>query len=448
MRLDPPIASSASPSSGDAPFGQQPRASAGRILLFCGIFFGLAVTEEVSNHVLPLTLHKLTASFAMRIDLPFVGEVTMGSAFVIGLILALNPFFGFVAQPLVGAISDRVWTRVGRRAFFIIVAAPVVALCLVSIPLTTMLWKVVVLVVVYQFFQDVLWGSDHPLLADLFPSRQRGLVAGALAASSQLGSVFVNRVGLAWSSRYAEAHGDERYGLPIYWTAALFQVGLVMALAFFLWERPYPPRERPRLTVRSYCTDFLQQPAMLHMGLINFIRASMFGAATGFLVLFGTQTLGSSVGEYANVIGYLPLAALVYVWIIGPVVDRVPRNLTLRAGFACAVAGYACAWLASTVTGLAVAFLIFSFAWNLIDISYKSLVADFYPREYVGQFSGAINIFFAAGRTLSVVFVGAIIGFFGDDYRMAWPMAMIAGVSGLIASLALRDPRSEGGPMR
>ncbi len=419
------------------------RASPKRIVLFCLIFFGLAVTEEVSNHVLPLTLKRVTEGFTTTFSLPMFGEVTLGSAFVIGLILALNPAFGFIAQPLVGAISDRVWTRVGRRAFFMIIAAPVVALCLVSIPLTMTLWKIVVLVVIYQFFQDVLWGSDHPLLADLFPSRQRGFVAGAIAASYQIGAVFVNRVGLELVERHDLANNGANFGLPIYWIAAACQIGLVMGLAFFLWEKPHAGPPRPKLTPRTYVRDFLAQPGLLRMGMVNFLRAYMYAAAMGFLVLYGTVTLEASLSEYARVMGLLPLTALVYVWIVGPICDRVRRERLLTLGFLVSVVGYAVAWSAPSILWLAAAFLLFRFAWVVIEISYKSLVTDFYPREMVGQLAGAINIFYASGRTLALVTVGAIVGYFNNDYRVAWVVAMIGGGVCLWVMRGVRDPRPD-----
>ena len=424
-------------------FSVQERIGPGRILLFCIIFFGLAVTEEVSNTMLPLTLQRMTADFTLSFTLPMYGIVTIGSAFVIGLILALNPLFGVIAQPLVGVISDRVWTRVGRRAFFIIISAPVVALCLVSVPLTSTLWKLVMIVVVYQFFQDVLWGSDHPLLADLFPSRQRGMVAGMLAISYQLGAVFVSRVGLAWVEAHEAANGGELFGLPLYGTAAALQIGLVMGLAFFLWEKPNPGPPRPRVTMKSYVKDFAEQPGLLRMGWIHFLRAFMYNSATSFLVLFGTVTIGAKLGDYARVMGWLPLTAMGYVWIVGMVADKVRRERMLLFGFVVSVVGYALAWTANTLFVLAVAFLIFRFAWTVLEITFKSLVTDFYPREMVGQLAGAINIFYAAGRTLAVISVGALVGIFDNNYRLIW---IVAGVTGVVCYLVTRkvtDPRIE-----
>ncbi|WP_164976169.1 MFS transporter [Oleiharenicola lentus] len=426
-----------------------PRAGAGRILIFALIFFGLGVTEEVSNNVLPLTLQRMTADFSWSVDLPFRlpglapdGVFTMGSALVIGLVLALNPLFGFIAQPLVGVLSDRVWTRVGRRAFFLITGAPVVAVCLFLVPWASALWQLVVLVVIYQFFQDVLWGSDHPLLADLFPSRQRGIVGAAIGVAYQLGAVFVTRAGLAWTAAHERTHGGDLFGAPIYWAAAAIQVGLVMGLAFFLWERRLPVMKRPRLTPGQYVRDFRAQPGLVRLGWVNFLRAFMVTAGTGYLVLFGTVTLAADKADYARAMGWLPLLALVFVWPAGLLTDRLARDRVLMAAFLLSAVGYAVGWMADSLAWLSVAFVITRLAWVNIEIGYKSLVSDFYPVHQVGQLAGAINIFYASGRTLALVSVGALIGAFGNDYRLAWPVAIAAALVSIWVLRGVRDPRS------
>jgi len=429
--------------------GEVPRASAGRILIFALIFFGLGVTEEVSINVLPLTLQRMTADFSWSVDLPIRipglapdGVFTMGSALVIGLVLALNPLFGFIAQPLVGVLSDRVWTRVGRRAFFLITGAPVVAACLFLVPWAPQLWQLVVIVVIYQFFQDVLWGSDHPLLADLFPSRQRGIVGAAIGVAYQLGAVFVTRVGLAWTAAHEHTHGGELFGAPIYWAAAAIQIGLVMGLAFFLWERRLPAMTRPRLTPRQYVRDFRARPGLVRLGWVNFLRAFMVTAGTGFLVLFGTVTLAADKADYARAMGWLPLLALVFVWPAGLLTDRLARDRVLMGAFLLSAAGYAVGWMADSLAWLAVAFVISRLAWVNIEIGYKSLVSDFYPAHQVGQLAGAINIFYATGRTLALVSVGALIGAFGNDYRLAWPVAIVAALVSIWVLRGVRDPRT------
>jgi hypothetical protein len=85
------------------PSVQKPRPEKAPISVFvilCSIWSGLVITEGISASILPLTIKGFT-----------------NDPFVIGLILALNPFFGFIAQPLVGiegpsfSSSVRRWSR-------------------------------------------------------------------------------------------------------------------------------------------------------------------------------------------------------------------------------------------------------------------------------------------------------------------------------------------------
>ncbi len=103
--------------------------------ILCCLFLGTAITEASSVYVLPLTIQNFTPN-----------------PLYIALILALNPLFGIIAQPLAGLMSDRIWTRFGRRAFLMIVSAPIVAVALVFLPFAAALWHLVMLVVIIQFF--------------------------------------------------------------------------------------------------------------------------------------------------------------------------------------------------------------------------------------------------------------------------------------------------------
>ncbi|MDC0936266.1 MFS transporter, partial [Pirellulales bacterium] len=138
------------------------------------IFFGASVTEAVSVNLLPLTL----ALYTRDPNLIF-------------WVLAINPAFGFIAQPLVGLLSDHVWTRIGRRAVFLVLAGPIVACSLVMIPYAGSFALLVAVVIVLQFFQDVINGSDQPLLADLVPPEQRTFALGLVKSAENTGFMLV-----------------------------------------------------------------------------------------------------------------------------------------------------------------------------------------------------------------------------------------------------------------
>ncbi|HYD84261.1 MAG TPA: hypothetical protein VEA63_09415, partial [Opitutus sp.] len=88
------MSSVTSPSSAPPPTGFRRTHVVWIALMYCAT--GLA--EATSNYIMPDAIHRFTQN-----------------AFFISIILSLNPLFGFVAQPLAGWYSDRIWTPLGRR---------------------------------------------------------------------------------------------------------------------------------------------------------------------------------------------------------------------------------------------------------------------------------------------------------------------------------------------
>lgn len=385
------------------------------ILAFCLIFAGLVATEQVSTHILPSTIKGFTAS-----------------ATIIGIILGLNPLFGLIAQPIIGVLSDRIWTPVGRRAFFLIVGAPVVGACLFLIPEARLLWQIFVLVLIYQLFQDILWGSDHPLLADLFPPAQRVIVSGLLVAGAKITEYIFLRAIMP--------HLDAE---EIYRLVAAFQVVLVSGLAFFLNERPVAKRVRPGLTLTRYVTDLLANPTLRRFAALNFMQAAFLAVAVngGFLVLFAQTNLGASQGEYGRIwsnSAFIPLFLSIPTSFV--IQKWVSKQWAIVFGFSLGIAGCVVGWFASELKDLLWMAITYGFGAMILSITYKPFYTEYVPSDIIGQIAGALNIFYAVGRFLGTITAGILIEhLFGNDYRFIFPMAIGLGVLGIIQTLTLPD---------
>lgn len=405
------------------PPAPEPRLGWPRLLNLCLIMFGISVTESISLQVLPLTLRHFTSD-----------------AGLIGLILAINPFFGFIVQPLVGIWSDRIWTRFGRRAVFLLIGAPIVATCLVVIPFLQVFWHLVVFIVIYQLFQDVLYGSDNPLIADLVPVKQRALTQGLVIIMTQVAAVVVVRFGLPWIHAFEQLHGPKLYAAPVYWGAATLQVVLVAGGALFLGEKKFTPVSRPPLTLAQYYRDFTANPIFVRLAAVNFIRAFQLAAANGFLVLFATQTLAVPKDRYGETVGWLPVVGMVSAWLAGWIGIRWSRPILLLTGFAGSLGAYLGAFSADTLAVLAIALVVGQFSQSFIEVTFKAFVTEFLPRELIGQLTGAMNVCWATGRTLGYVVVGQLVAAFDNNYRLTWLAAIAAALVNLLLLASLRDP--------
>jgi predicted MFS family arabinose efflux permease len=400
-----------------------PRERAGwpLLLTFCVIWCGLVLTEFVTDSVLPLTLGRY-----------------MKHAGMVGLVLATKPFFGFVAQPLIGIWTDRFWTPLGRRALFLLICAPVVAICLWLIPQLVILWQIVVLVVIYQLFQDIAWGSDHPLIADLIPPAQRTLLMGMILTASQLLGFAFYKYGMA---RVLPEHGD----VMLYRIAALMQIVLVAGGALCLRERPPEPRTRGALTIRRYLADFLGHPVLRRFALLGFLHGFCKYVVVGYVVLFATVTAGLSKSAYGSAWAYFPLATLWTALPAGVLVERwIPKQYGIATGYA--IVALTCMWglFSGTAAELGWIAALLGLAYTLIEVTQKPFFTEFMPPDIIGQLSGAYNICFATGRTLAMAGAGWLITLWGDNYRLIWIASSVAAVVAMITALRIRDQRFAG----
>src|SRR2546427_9485850 len=107
-----------------------------------------------------------------------------------GLLSSTRSIEGVVIQPTVGAASDRIWTRLGRRRPFIAVCIPLSAVFfLVASAATESLVPLAVSIFLFSIFFNAAIDPYAALLADITPVHQRGLLSGLSQGIQLIGQV-------------------------------------------------------------------------------------------------------------------------------------------------------------------------------------------------------------------------------------------------------------------
>ncbi len=434
------------------------------LILLCLIWSGLVVTEQISYGILSGTCRQFTQDIA-----------------VIGFILGLNRLFGFIANPIVGLISDKIWTPFGRRAVFLITGAPIVAIALLLIPSAGSLWHLIGLVVMYQFFQDVLWGSDHPLIADLIPVEQRSLAAGLMMASSQGVGYLFNQYGMGV---IAKNHGEN----TLYYFAAAAQIALVCLPAFFLREvkRPLPPKtpfqplarfdehplalryafmhrlahlfkqikspalQRPAhiaaiviFAVARYITDITSHPILRRFALLAFCSACFTTISLQYFRDFATTTLKIPVHVFGPASSIMSLIILFGAIPFGILVEKyLPKQRVMVGGYIIALAACLYSYFAQDADDIRLMAIGFACGQLVLNVTQKPFFTEYVPRDLIGQISGAYNICYAAGAYVGTVGTGLAIRYlFDHDLRMMWPLASFFALLSILIAATIPDVR-------
>jgi maltose/moltooligosaccharide transporter len=151
----------------------------GRIFLLGFGFFGVSVIWGVYNAFVPI----------------FLADKFHVSPGVIGFFMTLDNVAALFIQPPVGAWSDRVRTRWGRRIPFIIIGAPVSAVAFGLIPVAAVL-PVFVACTSTLLLSAALWRTPVvALMPDITPSPKRSQANGIINFMGGIGTIIALQTG-------------------------------------------------------------------------------------------------------------------------------------------------------------------------------------------------------------------------------------------------------------
>ncbi|USI72449.1 MFS transporter [Sphingomonas morindae] len=181
------------------------------------------------------------------------------------LLWLAGPMTGLIVQPLVGALSDRTVTRIGRRTPYFLIGAVLCSLALVAMPFSPALWVAASLLWILDAANNITMEPYRAYVSDRLDPAQRPL--GFLTQSAFTGlaqtlaylapSLFV------WAGFNPDAVDGN--GIP-HVTRLAFLVGAGLALGTVLWsvwrvpELPPPPRaetREARLSAAGAWRDFV-----------------------------------------------------------------------------------------------------------------------------------------------------------------------------------------------
>src|SRR5512136_3162053 len=136
-------------------------------------FFGVSVIWGVYNAFVPL----------------FLANKFFLEPAVIGFFMTLDNIAALLIQPPVGAWSDRLRTKIGRRMPFILVGAPVGALAFGLIPIAAVL-PLFVACTTTLLLSMAFWRTPVvALMPDITPSQNRSQANGVINFMGGLGSI-------------------------------------------------------------------------------------------------------------------------------------------------------------------------------------------------------------------------------------------------------------------
>jgi MFS family permease len=330
-----------------------------------------------------------------------LGEAT-SSAGAIGIAVGAEGAFALFLPLVIGSLSDRTRSRLGRRIPYALLGVPLLVAPLVILPFAHGFAEAVALVSLFFIGYHIYYPPYQALFAELVPASHQGRAQGWQGVMRGLGlGVALVAGGLLLSV----------------WTPLPFLLGAGAAVvATVVLVREVRGRERPSAEVAVVA---LPSPGVLRLvrerpDVRAFVAAnalwelSFMGLKT-FIVLFVVKGLGESVGTASAVIGVVAGAYVIASFGAGRLADAVGIHRLMRASIWVYGVGLVVGAGLSSLDSFLIGLPFIALAGAVVMTLPYGILAGMTPAGAEGALSGLFGFSRALGAVLGPIVVGVAI---------------------------------------
>ena len=394
-------------------------------------FFGVSVLWSLYNTYVPILLEQ---------------KFTLDAA-AIGFFMSLDNIAALFIQPPVGAWSDRLRTKLGRRLPFILVGAPIAALAFGLVPLANAL-PVFVACTVTTILAMAFWRTPVvALMPDVTPSRLRSQANGIINFMGGLGLVLGTSIG-AMLVKQNQAY-------PFWFGSFLVLVAAALVLIFVREPKVYednPNAEKPDMwkSLKELFTS--KHGDAIRIFLAIFFWFIAYNAIEAFLSLYGINHLGldeSGAGKLITSVGFSFLLFSIPAGFIGA---KLGRRKTIGIGLIIMILVMLSVYFLPKETliqahgklpllgdfmNLTILLLAAGIGWACININSLPVVVDLTDPIHIGTYTGLYYLFSTLAAIAGPNINGWMVKLTGNNYSsifiigpifMAAAFAMVFGM--------------------
>ncbi len=388
------------------------------ILLGCG-FMGISLLWGIYNAYVPIFLQAGRPDFSASAGVQGFGLSTT----LTGFIMTLDNLAALFILPYVGAWSDRLRTRWGRRKPFIAAGAPLALVSFIAIPnaLGNPLGLFMAAIIIMLFSMDLFRTPVIALMPDITPSPQRSQANGVINLMGGIGGILAAVVGGLMFKISVAA--------PFYFGGGLMFLGCLIVLLFVREPNPEqaaPGTAEPKLLDSLRTVIFDRDRSALRLLAAIFFWFLSFNALEVFFTSFAVNVLNVDSGQAATLLAFFALSIILFSVPSGFLGSRFGRKRTIQVGIILFAILLSCGYFLHSALQTRILLGIAGIAWSLILVNSLPMVIDSAPPERVGAYTGLYYLASQSSAIAGPILAGKTIAVFGNDYRVAFIYGAVA----------------------
>ena len=367
----------------------------------------------------------------------FVSAFT-SNAFIIGYLSNTRTMEGVVIQPLVGRLSDRTTSPLGRRRPFILFGIPLSVFFLGLVPVVGHLGHnralplLITTIVLFSITWNIAGDPYQALMIDITPENERSVYNAILSVVSLVGQVAILLYAAIASFKKTQIPD------PVFYACAGFLL-LSYTLVFFGVREPKEgaamAQVEHKIPIRVYLQEMRAFKEAMKCLLSIFFLWTGLNAIIPYLTVFTKKVM--HVGNSQAIIIYMVviLSSAIFAYPFGRLGARYGNRRFIVLGTVLLIVAALLGIVAPTYPSLFPVAVLAGCGFSATTALTYPYLMQLVPASKVGVFTGLQAAFSSIAVPLSVGVTGTLIHFFG--YRSIFAMLAVMMVFDILFLLSI-----------
>jgi maltose/moltooligosaccharide transporter len=397
-------------------------------------FFGVSVIWSVYNAFVPVFLQD---------------RFLMAPAFI-GFFMTLDNIAALFIQPAVGAWSDRIRTKMGRRLPFILIGAPIAAIAFFFLPFAKAL-PLFFMAALVLLLSMAIWRTPIvALMPDVTPSKYRSQANGIINFMGGIGTVIALLIGAKLYNMDTTNHA-----YPFWMGSFLVVIAAVLVIIFVREPKIFEKSDEERPSLAKSVKSIFQEKdknTLLILGAIFFWFVAYCGIEALF-TLYANNHLHMDPAIGAKLLSQLAFLFLIFALPAGYIGAALGRKRTILIGIGMMTIAIGAMFfipaavlstvlfslpILGTVPVVGTIMMFTGIAWALININSLPMVVDMTDEKHIGTFTGLYYLFSTLAAILGPTMYGVIVQVFGNNYNLIMVVSPIFTIAAFFCMLFVK----------
>lgn len=370
---------------------------------------------------------------------------------IIGAIMAMDNVLAVFLLPVIGTLSDKVDTKMGKRTPFIVGGTFAAAICMMLLPLADhykMLGLFIVALALTLIAMAMYRSPSVALMPDLTPKPLRSSANAVINLMGAVGAIYA----LILIRLLVKKEEHPSY-LPVFLGVVGIMVLAVIILVATINEKKIAAKiaeEYPEEAEEEKEKEEHGLPAPVKRSLVLilvsiFLWFTAYNAVTTAFSRYAVTVWGMEGGGFASCLMVAMVAAIISYIPIGIISSKIGRKKSILIGLVMMFISYTSVFFYPTYNVTAnIFFAIIGIGWAAISVNSLPMVVEMSKGSDIGKYTGLYYTFSMTAQIFTPIVSGALLQYV--SYSTLFPYAMFFTACAFVTMMMVKHGDSK--PMK